>query len=361
MKREVRLLLSKACDSLILSIESFNRPFDCGRITTTLILLDHAFEMLLKAAILHRGGQIRRKGEKETLGFDACIRKGLSDANVKFLTDEQALTLQAINGLRDAAQHYLLELSESQFYIHAQAGVTLFRDLLKNVFDRELSVHLPARVLPVSTSPPMDIATLFDSEIMEVAKLLQPGKRRRIEARARLRPLTILDSTIRGEKVQPSEAYLDRIGRQILAGRHWQDIFHGVAAINISASEHGPHFSLRLSKKEGVPVDLVPEGTPGASVVAVRRVNELDFYNLGLNQLAEKVGLTAPKTLALIRHLGLQADPDCFKEIAIGRQKHKRYSQKAIGLLKTTIASPEFDIVAIWKTHGPKRRPKELK
>jgi len=30
MKREVRLLLQKACDSLVLAIELFNRPHDRG-------------------------------------------------------------------------------------------------------------------------------------------------------------------------------------------------------------------------------------------------------------------------------------------------------------------------------------------
>jgi len=37
MKREARLLLDKACDSLLLSIELFNRPHDRGKVTGTLI------------------------------------------------------------------------------------------------------------------------------------------------------------------------------------------------------------------------------------------------------------------------------------------------------------------------------------
>ena len=114
MKRESRLLLDKACDSLILSVEFFNRPHDRGRVSSSLILLDHAFEMLLKSAILHQGGRIREKRAKQTIGFDACVRRGLSNAKLKFLNDEQALLLQTINGLRDAAQHHLLEVSESQ-------------------------------------------------------------------------------------------------------------------------------------------------------------------------------------------------------------------------------------------------------
>jgi hypothetical protein len=50
--------------------------------------------MLLKAAIIHRGGQIREKGARETIGFDACVRRGLTDGRIKFLSDEQALILQ---------------------------------------------------------------------------------------------------------------------------------------------------------------------------------------------------------------------------------------------------------------------------
>ena len=74
MKKEARLLREKAINSLILSIEHFNRPWDRGRVEGVLILLDHSFEMLLKAAILHRGGRIRESRAKETIGFDKCVR-----------------------------------------------------------------------------------------------------------------------------------------------------------------------------------------------------------------------------------------------------------------------------------------------
>jgi hypothetical protein len=47
--------------------------------------MDHAFEMLFKAIILHRGGRIREPRSQQTISFDACVRKGLSDAQVKFL------------------------------------------------------------------------------------------------------------------------------------------------------------------------------------------------------------------------------------------------------------------------------------
>jgi hypothetical protein len=306
MRKEVKILRSKAIESLVLSIELFNRPSETGRAHGVLIFLDHAFEMLLKGIILHRGGRIREPRATQTIGFDASVRKGLSDAKVKFLTDHQALTVQMINSLRDAAQHHILDISEAHLYIQSQAGLSLFRDLFRTVFEEELQAHLPPRVLPLSTSPPTDLATLFDNETSDVRKLLAPGSRRRTEVDARLRSLAIV-------------------------------------------SGYGPSIDLRISKT-GVPVQLVPEGTPGAAVVAVKRVEELGFYNLGRDQLAEKVGLTGPKTTAMIRFLKLKSDSDSYKEITIGKSKFDRYSQKAISTIKEALT--QHDISEIWKTHG---------
>jgi len=354
MRRETRLLLEKACDSLLLSTEFFNRPHDIGRVSATLILLDHSFELLLKAAILHRGGRIREKRARETIGFDKCVRRALSDAEIKFLTDEQALMLQVINGLRDAAQHHLLDISENQLYMHAQAGLTLFRDLLKQVFGRDLADCMPTRVLPISTSPPTDLATMFDYEVDEIIKLLKPDCRRGLEAEARLRPLVILDATIKGEKGQPSSNRLRYVGKELVKGRKWQELFPGVAAVEIVTSGTGPSISLHLSKKEGVPTVLVPEGTPGAAVIAVRRVDELGFYNLGRDQVAEHVGLTGPKTTAVIRYLKLEEDSDCFKKLRIGKVEFKRYSQKAVARIKEALGKVSAE--EVWRTHRPKYR-----
>lgn len=357
MKREAKLLIEKARDSFVLSVELFNRPHDRGRVSGTLIHLDHSFEMLLKSAILHCGGRIREKRAKQTIGFDACVRRSLSDGKIRFLTEEQALVLQSINGLRDAAQHHLLEISEGQLYVHVQSGVTLFRDLLKNVFDQDLVCHLPTRVLPISTSPPTELATLFESEIEEVKKLLRPGRRRQVEARARLRPLAILDATIQGKKEQPSDADLQRIGKEVLAGNTWDDIFKGASAVEITTDGVGPSLTLRLSKKEGIPTQLVAEGTPGASVVGVKRVNELDFYSLGAKQLAEKIDLTLPKTVAVVEHFGIRDEPEYYKEFKISGVLHKRYSPRAIERIKAVLKTENVD--DIWAKHRLKKSKHE--
>ena len=355
MKREAKLLLAKACDSLVLSIELFNRPHDRGRISGTLIQLDHGFEMLMKSAILQLGGRIRDTRGKETIGFDACVRRSLTDGNIKYLTNAQALVLQTINGLRDSAQHHLLDISEGQLYVHIQSGVTLFRDLLKIVFDHELASHLPTRVLPVSTSPPTNLATLFDSEVTEIKKLLRPGRRRRVEAMAKLRPLAILDGAIRGEKGQPGDHELKRLGENLLAGKAWDEMFQGVAAVEITTDGVGPSLSLRLEKKEGIPIHLVEEGTLGASVVAVKRVNELDYYSLGAKQLANHVGLTMPQALAVVDAMDIRSRQDCYMEIKIGKSVHKRYSQKVIEEIRKALKHEPIE--DIWRKHKQRGRP----
>src|SRR5664280_379787 len=355
MRREARLLKAKAVSSLTLSVDHFNRPWNIGRIDAVLLLLDHSFEMLLKAAIVHRGGKIRERGAKTTIGFDLCVRRALSDGRIQFITDEQALTLQAINGLRDAAQHHLVDISEGHLYLHAQAGVTLFRDLLRHVFGEELRDLLPERTLPISTVAQLDPIALFTEEVGEVARLLRPGRRRRTEAAARLRGLAIVDGAIRGEKLQPGEGDLQRLGQELVAGKQLDDIFPGIASVNFVTDSIGPTVSLRIVKKQGVPVHLVPEGTADASVVAIKRVNELDYYNLGHTDLARRVGLTTTKTTAVIWYLDLQDDPEYCRLITIGKSKFKRYSQKSITAIAEAVGSVGID--AIWKAYREGQRP----
>ena len=359
MKKEVRQLREKAVNSLVLSIDHFNRPWDRGRTEAVLILLDHSFEMLLKAAVRQKGGEIRKPGAKQTIGFNACVQKGLDNASLKFLTDEQALTLQAINGQRDSAQHYLVDMSEHLLYAHAQAGVTLFRDIHDDVFDKKLVLELPERVLPISTTAPKDLSALFDKEIEEIKGLLTPGagqNRKRMNAVAKARSLAVLENTVNGDYEQPSDRELEKVCKRLGDGEDWSSVFPGVASINIAAEGDGPTLRLRLTKNEGIPVKLLKESEGSGAVVAVKRVNELDFYNLGANDLAKKVGLSPPKSRAVVDHLGLRDDEDCFKEFKIGKVKHALYSQEAIPKIKEALEAESID--DIWAAYRAKQKAK---
>ncbi|MHB0874915.1 MAG: DUF3644 domain-containing protein [Anaerolineae bacterium] len=345
MRREAKLLLNKAIESLTLSVELFNRPYGVGREAGVLILLDHSLEMLLKSAIVHRGGRIQEKGSNETIGFKKCVAKARDEGALRFVSPDQAVLLNSINGLRDAAQHYLIETSEHVLYVHIQAGVTLFDDILSAAMATRLVKHLPRRVLPVSTTPPTDLVALFSSEVEEVGKLLRPGARQHTHAMARVRALAILENAADGQTGQPSRGQLNGIVRQIRNDVDWSEVFPYLASVEITTTGSGPSLELRMTKREGVPVHDVPPDTPGVPI-ATRRVAEQDYYSLGHKQLAQRVGLTPPKLTAVIRSCGLADDPDCAKVFRFGKSSHQRYSPKAIARVTEVLA--ETPVETIW-------------
>jgi hypothetical protein len=114
--------------------------------------------------------------------------------------------------------------------------------------------------------------------------------------------------------------------------------------------------ALRIAKKEGIPVVIVPPETDGAAAMALKRVDELSFYSLMTKDIAEKLGLSMPRFLALAMHLRLQDDPDCFKVFRMGSQDHKRYSPKALERAREVLRRlTESELDSIWRTHGPRK------
>lgn len=262
------------------------------------------------------------------------MRRALSTEGVKFLTEEQALGLQAINGLRDAAQHHLVDISEGHLYLQAQSGITLHRDLLLSVFDEDLRDLLPARVMPIATIAPLDPINLFISEIAEVARLLSPGKRRHVDALARLRALSIVDGAMQGQRLQPSENDLRKLGTKISEGNTDIDsLFPGIAGVAFDSQGTGSGVALRITKREGAAVQLVQEGSADSSVVGVKRVAELDYYDLRFPNLVEKLGITTNQETALIALLEIKTDEDCSKKII----NTWCYSKAAVNKMRTAL------------------------
>ena len=166
--------------------------------------------------------------------------------------------------------------------------------------------------------------------------------------------MAVLESAVNGNYEQPSDRELGNVCRRLASGDAWSSVFPGVASINITAELDGPTLSLRLTKNEGTPVRLLKEGEGSGAVLAVRRVNELDFYSLGAAQVAERVGLTQPKSRAVVDHLGLREDADYFKEIKIGSVAHARYSPKAVQTIKNALTAESID--DIWTAYRAKQR-----
>lgn len=137
--------------------------------------------------------------------------------------------------------------------------------------------------------------------------------------------------------------------KEVKQGKSWTDIFPGVASLQLSTSGTGISVDIRITKKEGESVHLVPEGTPGATVLAVKRVNELDYYSLGAMELAAKTGLTEPKLRAFVWKLGLKESEEYFKAVRIGKNEFKRYSPKALDQVKRALE--EYEIDRVWEEY----------
>jgi hypothetical protein len=351
-KPEVDALLKQSLESLILGIEHFNRPSECGRLTSILIMLDHAAEMFLKAALLDRGGDIRNPKNGYTHSVETCLNRATDDADIRFLTEDERRTLLVLNGLRDQAQHYIADVSEQILYTIAQGTVTLFSELLPRLFGRHLHEDLPKRILPISVRPPQDIQVLMDDEFTQLKELLASGSNNGLASEPKLRSLLAIDRALKCEATQISEDELQTVAEQIQQTDNWEDVFNGLSKVRLTADGTGVDVSIHLTKKDGMPVRIAAGGEEAEAVVAIRKVNDTDFYCYSTKALAKKVGLTVPKAGALIKHLKLQDNPECFKKIAIGRSQFKMYSGNALSEIKRAL--PEVDMDEVWKTHGAK-------
>lgn len=355
MKKEAKALHGKAVDSLVVGVDHFNGSSERGRTETVLIMIDRAFELLLKAIIVEKDGKIRDKRSNLTIGFDTCLRKCLSEAPIKCLTDDEAVALQNLNSLRDAAQHYLVEVSEDQLYVYAQAAVSLFGKLTKEALGLPLKDAVPERVLPVCAKPPKDLGAVFDAEFADIKAMVAPGSRKRLDAKAKLRSMAVLQASLDGKKAQPSDSELDKIVKRINDGEEWRAIFPGVATLTIDPDPAGPGLSLKITKKEGEAVHLVAEGTPGATVIAVRKIDELGYYSLGFEDLRKKLGINKPRLLLLIKTLDIQGDQNCYKLFKVGKIMSKRYSPAALDKLHKWLQAN--DIEALWKARNGNAAP----
>ena len=117
LRRETRRFRRRAISSLILAIELFNRPQDAARTEAVLILLQHAFEMILNAAIYQQRRTIFGRVEQISYTFERCL--GIARSDLGILNEGQAVTLRILDGLRDCASHNLVDLTEQTLYVHA--------------------------------------------------------------------------------------------------------------------------------------------------------------------------------------------------------------------------------------------------
>lgn len=339
--RDARTLKAKAIGSLRTAMTAFNSYDDDGRVTMVLMHLQHACEMLLKAVLVQKKARVFDKGTGRSIGFERCL--GLCRAN-HGLTDDEAGIMRAIDALRDAAQHWFVFVSEDLLYLQTRALITSFDAYLQRTLDDALANHIPARVLPISTTPPGDFEFLIDKEFGFVVELLKPGRRARDEARARIRSMLAMEAIVTDE-VEISERDIDRIEKAMRGGTELKDVFPRLATVGTTTNGEGVNLTVHFSKKQGAPVQYVGGDDPAAAA-AVREIDLRKKFHLQATALAGKVGLTPPKAKVLRTHLGVDNDPSCIHVFEFGSQKILCFSDNAVAKMKAALA--EVDMNELW-------------
>lgn len=350
LKQECRVLKQKALNSLILTIEAFNSPHNVGRTTRVLLNLQHAFEMLLKAALVQtKDKRVFDAKTGRSISFDRCLRL-VAENDIIRLGESDAGTLRAIDAMRDDEQHWFNLVSEQLLYLHTRAGVTLFDELLQRVFSEHLADQLPSRVLPVSVDPPRDLAIVLDEEYTQIAALLQPGRRAGHEARARLRTLLAMEAHLEPD-TRVSDKDVTRVERGIRNGKSRDQVFPRLEEIATAIDGEGVHVVVHFTKAKGPPVRY--ESDEGVAAAGIREIDLLKKYHRSAKELAEALGISAARSTALRRHLRIDEDGPHSHLFELGAVKQRRYSDNAFRLMREAVH--DLDIDAVWKAHSPNR------
>lgn len=350
--RDARTLSLKAICSLRIAMTAFNSYDEDGRVTSVLLHLQHAAEMLLKAVLCQKKAKVFDKETGKSLGFGKCLR--LCQAS-HGLTESEAGVLRAVDALRDAAQHWFIYVSEDLLYMHTRAMVTSFDAFMKRALDTDLHSYIPPRVLPVSTKPPGDFDFLVDREYKLVAELLAPGKRQRDEARARIRSLLAMEAIVH-EGVEISEKDINRIERAVKDGKSFEEVFPRLNTIGTETTGEGPTITVYFTKKQGAPVQFVAGDDP-AGAAAVREVDLNKKFHMRASDLAKKLNLKEPRSLALRRHLEIDADPACCHVFEYGKLKIPCFSDNARNKMKEAVEGG-VNMDEVWQKHRPPNKKK---
>jgi hypothetical protein len=149
-------------------------------------------------------------------------------------------------------------------------------------------------VLPISTSPPRDIQILIDEQFHQVEELLKPGKRRRAEARAKIRGLLALEGHV-SEEAQVSERDVNRVERGIREGKDITNVFPRLGQVGTEFSQEGPTLKVHFTRGGGgAPVEYIAADDP-REAAAVREVDLQRKYYISKPDLAQRLELTPPR------------------------------------------------------------------
>lgn len=346
LRQSARILKGKALSSTRAGVIAFNGLDDDGRVTNVLLHMQHGFEMLMKAALNQQGVSVVDKKTGKSVGLDRALNLAQNDAKIKLTSDEAGL-VRTIDAIRDEEQHWYTTVDEGILYMHIRAGVTLFDDLLNRVFGERLGNHIPRRVLPIGAEPPKDFQLLVDEEYERVRDLLKPGRRMGAQAKAHIRTMLAMEAHTDPDTLV-SDKDVTRVVKGIAAGKTREQVFPKLSGVATDITGEGVELEVRFVKSGGMPVTYVKNGVDAS---AIRIVDLQKKYHMTATELARKLNLTAPKALALRRHVGADANEDMSHPFNMGKVRYLLYSDNAYTAMGD--GRDHLDMSAIWAAHRP--------
>jgi Protein of unknown function (DUF3644)/EC042_2821-lke REase len=145
-------LLNKSIEAYILALETINRLSITYRVETFAYLICNAWELLLKARLLHLAGNNRaaiyykrqKKEDKRTLALRDCVDKIFCDPQ-----DPVRRNIELIADLRDQAVHLVISQVPREVLALFQASVINYHKFLGNWFSVSLSDRVSVGMMTI--------------------------------------------------------------------------------------------------------------------------------------------------------------------------------------------------------------------
>ncbi len=327
-RREYLQLLDASKAAAELAVDCFNRVRNPYRNESTLILLTNAWELLAKAVLVQNHQPITRGRRGETIGPENALLR-LKDR--KFLTDNQAATVQQIISLRHASVHHVLPPVPEEVMHHLLFyGCKFFRELVEQQFPSHAK-DLPGNYLSLSFT---DLTTYADRVQKSVSRARRsPADRHLVWL---LERGISFDGGAYLTQKQVEAKYRNK--HKILPHLQLGDFVRSADMVRVVPVEAPKNFTADITLRKGSAAD--------ASLPIVVKKTDIDAdYPYLTRDLAALIGRSQNWTARAAATLGLKGNPKYHQQIrASSTGSIQRYSDAALQKLKATISSsPDFN------------------
>lgn len=128
-------LLDKSEEAFLMAIEIYNKPTISYRLEGFAFFICNAWELLLKAKMLHEGNSIYFSDKtNRTISLNNCVSHIFTNDK-----DPVRRNLEIIIGLRNTSTHFIIKEMDSIYLPFMQANVLNYSQKLFDFFDRDIT------------------------------------------------------------------------------------------------------------------------------------------------------------------------------------------------------------------------------